>query len=178
MKLLRDIPSIPPANVVWIEPKNLIDVAWSFAHSMLYKERQLPEDEIQKAKCFLKELFCGRYNSRRFFYAFCERILLADGYYGSRDHVVVPPPSKWFTYDAAQEGFAETAKWYECLRRLRRKNYSYMHHLTIVAKHYYYYAFFPCGKIITNCKEELKKAGAIKLLSAFDKAIDYLKQIM
>ena len=108
-------------TIVRVHPASLqlvVDVSWDFAHQQLWNEYPFSEEEIAKAKKYIRkyyraiapERFTQIANNR--LRVFCERVMLAKKYVLRFPYRYIPHPCIWFD-NKNPKGFRGTKKWYE-----------------------------------------------------------------
>lgn len=158
--------------------RNLCNGAWSFAHTVLWKDQQFSNEELFKAKQSIRDYFELAPDYKKAFIAFCERVILTSRYISADPNRYVPSPSVWFNRNY-EHGFAGTRSWLKRVNEKRQQVSGYLKHLTTLAQHYYQYLQRPCEKSFNECREKLIEQNAFSLLQHFYNTIihyNYIKQ--
>ena len=107
-------------TIVRVHPASIqlmVDSSWDFAHHHLWNDYPFSEEEIAKAKKFIRkyyrairpEEFTQKANTR--LKVFCERVMLAKKYVLRFPYRYIPNPAAWFDNKNAK-GFRGTKEWY------------------------------------------------------------------
>jgi hypothetical protein len=158
--------------------RTLCNGAWSFAHTVLWKEQVFTNDELYKAKQFIREYFELATDYRTAFIAFCERVILTSRYVSADPNRFVPSPSLWFNKNY-EHGYIGTRNWLRRVKERRAQVPGYLKHLSTLAQFYYQYLQNPSETSFNQCREKLLEQNAFSLLQHFYNTIihyNYIKQ--
>lgn len=158
--------------------KTLCNGAWSFAHTVLWKDQQFNNDELYAAKQFIRNYFELANDYRIAFIAFCERVMLTSRYVTADETRFVPSPGIWFN-KSYEHGFVGTRSWLKCVTERRSIKPGYLKHLKILAQYYYEYLQSPCELSFNECRERLIDFRAYSLIQHFYNTVihyNYIKQ--
>ncbi len=117
----RAAKSKPCKTIVRVHPASLqlmVDVSWDFAHHQLWNDYPFSEEEIAKAKKYIRRYYRAIHPARftrtanNRLKVFCERVMLAKKYVLRFPYRYIPSPCIWFNPKNAK-GFRGTKEWYE-----------------------------------------------------------------
>lgn len=117
----RAAKSKPCKTIVRVHPASLqlmVDVSWDFAHHQLWNDYPFSEEEIAKAKKYIRRYYRAIHPARftrtanNRLKVFCERVMLAKKYVLRFPYRYIPCPCIWFNPKNAK-GFRGTKEWYE-----------------------------------------------------------------
>ena len=146
--------------------RTLTNGAWSFAHSILWKEQQFSNEELFYAKRLIRNYFDMANDHKKAFIAFCERVILTSRYISSKNDWVLPVPSIWLNRNY-EYGFAGTKNWLEKVNAKRKEVPGYLKHINTLAKYFYCYIKKPSEHTFNDCRDRLVEQNAYSLLQHF-----------
>jgi len=96
----------------------VINAAWSVAHTALWNTSLFSNKEMQEAKEWIGLYLINSKDLYKAYSIFCQRVLLARQYISNGNNRYVPLPSVWLNPEY-EKGFVGTRNWYEEMMVIR-----------------------------------------------------------